>query len=280
MTQNSYFSLLSLLVLLCLALQNSFAQRIGMGARAVGMGNAAVNLPDSWAVFNNIGALAWANETTIMAAADNRFTVSGLNTVAAGAILPVIQEKTVVGVTFSHFGDQLFNEVNAGLGISQKLNNVSLGLKMNYVQMTMQGLTTKGVIAIEFGGRMQFTKHLFVAAHVYNLNQAQLSNYQNEKLPTIMKAGLSFLPIEKLILNVEVIKDIDFPANVRCGAEYKPLKKLAVRSGLSANPLVYSYGIGLELAAFHFDYALTTHTTLLPAHQLSIAYQLRKLRKK
>jgi hypothetical protein len=257
----------------------ALSQRIGMGARAVSMGNAAVSLSDSWAIFNNIGALAWSSETTLLTAVDNRFTVSGLNTVAAGFVMPIQKEKTLVGITFSHFGDNLFNEVNAGLGISHKIEKVSLGLKINYVQFSIQNLSTKSILALEFGGKMQFSKHLFVAAHIYNLNQAKIADFQDERLPTIMKAGLGFVPIEKLILNIEAIKDIDYPANMRCGAEYKPIPKLALRSGLSVNPLIYSYGLGLELAAFSFDYALTTHTALLPAHHLSVAYKLRNLKK-
>lgn len=258
----------------------ALSQRIGMGARAVSMGNAAVSLSDSWAIFNNIGALAWSADAALLTAADNRFTVSGLNTVAAGFVLPIQKEKTMLGITVSHFGDNLFNEVNAGLGISHKIEKVSLGLKINYVQFSIQNLSTKSVLALEFGGKMQFSKHLFVAAHIYNLNQAKIADFQDERLPTIMKAGLGFVPIEKLILNIEAIKDIDYPANVRCGAEYKPIPKLALRSGLSVNPLIYSYGLGLELAAFSFDYALTTHTTLLPAHHLSVAYKFRNLKKK
>jgi hypothetical protein len=253
------------------------AQRINMGARAVAMGGASVSLSDSWAIFNNIGALAWSDQTSLLAAADNRFTVAGLNTLTAGFVMPILKKNTLTGITFSHFGDNLFNEINAGLGISHKINAVSLGLKLNYVQFSLQGLGTKGVLAVEFGGKMQFTKHIFVAAHIYNLNQAQLTDFQQEKLPTIMKAGLGIVPIEKLLLNIEAVKDIDHPANIRCGAEYKPIKKFSLRSGLSVNPLVYSYGVGLEVAAFSFDYALNTHTALLPAHHLSISYQFRKL---
>lgn len=259
---------------------NVCGQRIGMGARAVAMANSAVSLQDGWAIFNNIGTLAWVEETQLLAAVDNRFTISGLNTVAAGAIQPLFKGKTVAGASISHFGDHLFNEVNLGLGLSHRIDKVSLGLKVNYVQFAMQGLQTKTAIAVEFGGLMQFTKHLFVAAHIYNLNQAQIASFKDERLPTIMKAGISYRPLDNITLNAEAVKDIDYPTNVRAGAEYKPISKLAVRGGFSVNPLIYNYGVGLEVAGFHFDYALSTHTTLLPAHHLSVAYRFRKLKPK
>jgi hypothetical protein len=255
------------------------AQRIGIGARSVGMGNTSVTLQDAWAVFNNIGALAWTKEMHLLTAVDNRFTISGFNTVAAGVVVPIITEKTVVGATISHFGDNLFNEVNLGLGISHKIDKVSLGFKTNYVQFATEGLTTKTAFTFEFGGLMQFTKNLFVAAHIYNFNQAQIANFKTEKLPTIMKAGLSYRPLETITLNTEIIKDIDYPTNFRSGGEYKPIKQLSLRGGLSLNPLIYSYGAGFELAGFHIDYSLNTHTTLLPAHHLSIAYHFRNLKK-
>jgi hypothetical protein len=256
-----------------------FAQRIGMGGRAVGMANSSVSLQDGWALFNNIGALAWTEETQLLTAVDNRFIISGLNTVAAGAIQPMFKGKTVAGLSISHFGDQLFNEVNLGLGVSHRIEKVSLGLKVNYVQFVMQGLQTKTALAIEFGGLMQFTKHLFVAAHIYNFNQAQIASFRDERLPTIMKAGISYRPLDNIILNAEAIKDIDYPTNVRMGAEYKPIKKLSLRGGFSVNPVIFNYGAGFEVAGFHFDYALSTHTVLLPAHHLSVAYRFRKLKK-
>jgi hypothetical protein len=257
----------------------SYAQRIGIGARAVGMGNVSVTLQDGWAVFNNIGALAWTNETSLLTAVDNRFTISGFNTLAAGAVLPILKEKTVLGATISRFGDNLFNEVNFGVGISHKIDKVSLGFKTNYVQFATEGLTTKTAFTFEFGGLMQFTKHIFVAAHIYNFNQAQIANFKDEKLPTIMKVGMSYRPLETIMLNMEVIKDIDYPTNFRAGGEYKPIKQLSLRAGLSLNPLIYNYGAGFEIAGFHIDYSLNTHTTLLPAHHLSIAYRFRKLKK-
>jgi hypothetical protein len=275
--KNSKFIYCSLLFILISNI--AFAQRINMGARAMGIGNTSTTLGDAWAVFNNIGALAWTEETYLLAAVDNKFTVSGLNTVAAGAVLPLWGNKTMLGSTISRFGDNLFNEVNFGIGISHKIEKVSLGIKANYVQFATEGLPTKTAFTFEFGGKMQFTKHLFVAAHIYNFNQAQIANFKNETLPIVMKAAISYRPLPTIILNFEGIKDIDYPSNFRAGAEYKPIKMLAMRAGISLNPLVYSYGTGVEIAGFTFDYALLTHTTLLPSHHLSIAYKFRKLRK-
>lgn len=273
------FSISIALVYLVISCNSLFAQRIGMGARAVAMGNASATLGDAWAVFNNIGTLSWTTEAHLLTAVDNRFSISGLNTLAAAAILPIMKDKTVVGATISRFGDNLFNEVNFGLGVSHKIEKVSLGLKANYVQFATEGLTTKTAFTFEFGGMMQFTKHLFVAAHIYNFNQAQIANFKAEKLPTIMKTGVSYRPLESITLNAEVIKDVDYPTNFRTGGEYKPIKQLSIRGGVSLNPLIYSYGAGFEVAGFCFDYSLNTHTTLLPAHHLSVAYRFRKLKK-
>jgi hypothetical protein len=256
----------------------SFAQRIGIGGRHLGVGGASVTLQDGWAVFNNIGALAWLNQPTVMTAYENRFAVAGLNTVAAGFAMPTLK-SSAWGTTITHFGDNLYNEVNLGVGASHKINTVSLGIKANYLQISMEGLGTRSVFAFEFGGLMQFTPTLFAAAHIYNFNQAQIANFQQEKLPTIMKAGLSYRPLKNLQVNGEVVKNIDFPATLRAGVEYKPIEKLAVRTGINTAPFTASFGVGLQLFALQVDYALQTHSVLLPAHQLSLVYLLKKKKK-
>ena len=252
-----------------------FAQQVGTGGRHLGMAGASATLQDSWAVFNNVGALAWIQQPSIMTTYENRFMVAGLNTVAAGFAMPVFQ-SSAWGTTVSHFGDHLYNEVNLGVGASHKINTVSLGIKANYLQISMEGLGTRSVFAFEFGGLMQFTPTLVAAAHIYNFNQAQIANFQQEKLPTIMKAGLSYRPLKNLQVNGEVVKNIDFPATLRAGVEYKPIDKLAVRTGINTAPFTASFGVGLQLFALQVDYALQTHSVLLPAHQLSLVYLLKK----
>ena len=269
-----------LLLLLFISNFRSHAQirTFGIG-RASGMGNAAATLNDQWAIFNNIGGLAWIEKTSAFTSFDNRFGMTGFNTVTAGIVMPT-KFGAAGGLTISQFGGDSYRETNFSVGISHKMSNVSIGLRANYFQLVIEGLGTRRMLAFEFGGLMKLTETLWLGAHIYNFNQAQVADFQDERLPVIMKAGLSYRPTEKLIMNLETEKDINFPQTIKVGLEYKILPSLALRTGISTKPFVSSYGFSFSFYAFEFLYSLNTHSQLAPSHHLALAYQFRKLKKK
>jgi hypothetical protein len=272
----SFIPVYAFIVLFCLPMPTwAQARLLGAGARAAGLANATVTTGDAWAVFNNVGALAWQREAALLFAYENRFSVAGLHTVQAAAVQPFRWGGTG-GVSLYRFGDALFSETMASVALGHHIGNYAVGLRINYVQLSLQGLGTRGRLALEFGGSAQLTPKLWLGAHIYNFNQARLADFQDERLPTLMKAGLSYRPEAKLVLNAEVAQDLGFPAQVRGGAEYQLLAKLAVRTGISSQPFTQSFGVGFGLWAWQVDYALVTHPQLQPSHHLSLAYRFRQ----
>jgi hypothetical protein len=251
---------------------------LGIGS-ATGLANAAVTLNDYWAIFNNIGGLAWIDKTFAMTSFDNRFSMIGFNTVSAG-IVGVNKWGIANGLTISQFGSEQYRETNLSLGASHKLGNVSIGLRANYFQMAIEGLGTRRKIILEFGGVMQLTSSLWLGAHIYNFNQARVADFQDERLPVVMKAGVSYRPTEKLMLNIETEKDIYFPQTFKAGLAYKILPPLTIRTGISTQPFISSYGVEFTYYAFGFLYTLNTHPQLLPSHHIGLTYQFRKIQKK
>jgi hypothetical protein len=209
-----------------------------------------------------------------MFACDNRFGIAGLQSMAAGAVLPLRYGN--FGLSVQKLGDALYSEQIAGLAFSHKISHVQLGIKANYVQIHVGDLGTKGALVMEFGGVATITPQLSFGAHVYNLNQAKLARYQDERIATLMKTGLSYKPISQLMLNLEAQKDMDFPAMVKAGVEYEIVKNFYLRSGISTKPYINYFGLGLHKKRFHFDYALRTHAALGLSHHLSVTLAFEK----
>ncbi|WP_448520650.1 hypothetical protein [Rhodoflexus sp.] len=247
----------------------------GIGARAAGMANAAVTLQDEWSAFNNIGGLAWHTQAALLSAYDNRFQAAGFHTVATGIAAPVYGGAWA-SATFSRFGDNLFNETIGSLGISHKIANYSLGARANYVQINIEGLGMRSLLAFEFGGLGQLTRQLWIGAHIFNFTQARLADFQDERLPTIMKAGLSYRPNEHLMINAEGEKDAEMPARVKVGVEYRIIEKMAIRTGIATQPNIGSFGFSLYLRQLEAGYAVATHPQLMPSHHVALRYHLTK----
>lgn len=245
-----------------------------VGGRASGMANTSVTLTDSWSLFNNPGGLAGIKQTHLMFCYDNRFGIGGLQSMAAGAAMPL--KHGSMGLSVQKLGDALYSEQMAGIAFSHKISHVQLGIKANYVQIHVSDLGTKGALLMEFGGVATITPVLFFGAHVYNFNQAKLASYQDERIPTVMKTGLSYRPTSQLMLNLEAQKDIDFPAMVKAGVEYQIVKHVYLRTGISTRPGISHFGMGLHKKKFLLDYALRTHTTLGLSHHLSVTVSFDK----
>lgn len=244
-----------------------------LGARAGGVANTSVTLADAWSLFNNVGALTGIEQSTIMATYQNRYRIAAFNTFGAGYVKPML--NGVAGISVFRFGDDLFNEQKLGLSFSNKFGVVSLGATINYLQINMEGLGTKGILIGDFGGLATITDQLVFGAHISNINQAQLSSFTGEKIPTIMRAGLSYRPIKGLMLNTEVEKNLDFDALFKIGLEYKIMDMITVRTGIITEPFESAYGIGFTPGKIIVDYAYRSNPDIGDIHELSVSYKIK-----
>lgn len=246
------------------------------GARTWGLGNASVTLADGWSLFNNPAGMSGIKQFHLMAAYDNKYGLEGMQTMSAGLIRPF--KYGHAGLSIHRFGDELYSEHLLGMAYSHKISRVQLGAKINYMQIHLTDIGSKSTFTLEFGGIAEITPQLVFGAHVYNINQARLADYQDERIPTVMKVGISYKAFNKLLLAIETEKDVDFPAVVKAGIEYEIIKNLHLRTGISSKPFVNYFGIGFSPKRLQFDYAVRSHPVLGLSHHLSLALRLEKKR--
>lgn len=244
------------------------------GARAVGLGNAAATLADGWSITNNVGGLGWLTRGTVGVYAENRFNVSGFRTGALAAALPLQGgQRGVAGVEAARFGDDIYSETRAGLGYAYRQGPFSIGLKADLLQYAWQGLASRRAILLSAGGVVRLLPKLWFGAAGYNLNQAKLSGVEtDERVPTQLKAGLSYRPSEKVLLNVETQKQIDQKNAIVGGAEYAFHRAVAVRAGFNSLTEAFAFGVSGRTRDFALDYALVTHPVLGLSHHVGLSY--------
>lgn len=242
----------------------------GIGARALGSSNASITFSDVWAVNNNIAGLAEFDKTEVGAGFNNRFGVGGFNTMSVVAAHKL--NIGTAGISLKRFGDNLYNESIIGVGAAHKLDFVSLGIKANILQVSIQELGTKTAIALEFGGLVHINDEITIGANIFNINQAKMADYNDERFSTVLKAGLTYHPTEKLFATIETEKDVEYKHTVKVGLEYFIIEKLAIRTGFSTLNQQASFGLGLELNKFNVDYALSYHNQLGISNGISLSY--------
>jgi hypothetical protein len=241
------------------------------GARAAGLANTSVTLPDIWALHNNIAGIAALTEPQAGLYASNRFGIRAFTTVDFHSVYPT-KKYGNYGLSISRFGDELYSQQHIGIGAAHKLGQFSLGAKADVWQVAVQGYGSKKAVTISVGGQAEIIPNLYFGVHAFNLNQARLSSFEDERLPTILKAGLSYRPYKKLLLATETEKHIDFDADFKAGIEYQIIEMLALRSGFSTLTSQLTFGAGVKARQLQVDYAFAS--AMLPgnSHHISLAY--------
>jgi hypothetical protein len=264
------------IILLCLNL-TVFSQTDNppMGARSAGLGNASTTLSDSWAFYNNISGTAGLKDIKAVCTFQNRFGIKALNTVAAAFIYPLKWGVPSIGVT--RFGDNHYHVQKVSAGFAHKIGHMSLGIKAGYLQVAIEELNTRRAFVLEFGGIAEISKQVIFGAHIYNINQASLlGGHGKEAVPVTMKAGLSYRPTDKLMVNVETQKDLRHKPSFKTGIEYSVVEKLCLRTGISTQGFNIFFGMGFHNESLAIDYAFSSHNQLGISNQLSLSYKFRK----
>ena len=245
---------------------------VPLGARAAALSNATVGISDAWSLHNNVAGIAGLEKTELGAFAENRF---GLKAFTSVALLGArkIGESGGIGAELYRFGDKLYNEQRLGIGYAHKIGQVRLGLKADLLQVHVEEFGSKRVVAFSFGGQSEVVPGLVVGAHIYNFNQARLAEFEDERVPTVMKAGLSYRPGKKVMLNAETEKDLERDADFKAGLEYQVIEKLALRTGFSTLKQAASFGVGFMARNFQIDYALSSQSRLGFSNHVSVGYK-------
>ena len=240
------------------------------GPRALGMGSASVTSKGDWSIFNNPAGLAQLNQSTALFAYQTIFDFSPFNTVSAGAVIPT--KIGTAGVGVYRFGDELFNSQMLSGMISHQVGIMSLGLRANYLQFNIEGFGRKAVLIADIGGIAVLSEDLTFGAQITNFTQSSISASEDERVPTIINIGLSYQPNEELRIAMEGEKDVDLTVDLKFGIEYKILEKITVRTGFALNSETHSFGAGIKLNYFLFDYGIKMSRYLGNNHNLGLIF--------
>lgn len=258
-----FYRTFGILLTFCMLASNAYAGNDGFtyGPRALGTGQISVLHSDVWSNFNNVGALGWLKQNSVGVSFENRYNQGAFNQMAFGAALPT-KKLGVVGVSASKFGGDIFNQTRAQVGWAKAFGIASIGLQAQWYQFNAVNFPTQSRLLINFGGLAQLTPKIQFGASISNIGQAKASEFQDEKVPTIVKGGISFLPSKKVKLMGEIQKDLDQKAVVKAGIEYELVEKVWLRTGFTSQTLMACGGIGVEWRNLQFNYAFSHHPQL------------------
>jgi hypothetical protein len=246
-----------------------------MGARSAAMGHASVTNIDVWAVHHNQAALGFLEKSAVAVSYESRFLTNNLSQKGAvGAIK--LKKFGTISLNVSQFGYSQYNDNKFGLGYAMKLaEEISIGAQVNYQYIAFGANDYDGlnVLTTEVGVLAKLTDKISLGAHIFNLNYAKVSDYDNEHIPMIIRLGAGFQFSKEFVGNAEVEKSLEQDANIKLGAEYTFFEKLAVRGGINTQPFSNSFGLGYKISGLSIDVAANYHSVLGYSPQASLQYR-------
>jgi hypothetical protein len=249
-----------------------------VGARSAGMAHASICVNDVWAVQQNQAALATLKNAEAGVFSQIVYPNSKVLMNAVAVASPF--KYGVISGTFTRLGfKNLYNESKYGLGYSRQFGKaISAGMQLNYLSTFIgdNNYGSRGTVAVEAGFIAEVIKNLRIGVHVYNPTRSKTAQYNNERVPTILKMGLQYTFSDKVFTSIEVEKDIANKPILKIGAEYRIVKEVYLRGGLSNNPSLNAAGFGIEIKKFNLDFAAAFHPQMGVSPQIGLRYRFEK----
>ncbi len=271
------------LLLIIVSFTQTFKAQVAndvIGASSTGMGGYTATLSDVWSTNNNQAGLGFMTDITGGIFYENRFLLKETSYRAGAFVLPV--KTGAFGLSVASFGYSAYSETKAGLSYGQRFGDrFSVGVQLNYLNTKLnQDYGSRNTVTGAVGIISKLSDELSIGVHVYNPTRSKLAEYDNERIPTIMKLGLDYRFSEKVMIGVETEKDMNYDASVKAGIEYHITEIFYLRGGISTNPTLSSFGFGLQMKNFKMDISSSFHQTLGMTPGISLIYQKKKASKK
>ena len=197
-----------------------------VGSKTNSIGNCSVALSEFWSCHNNPAGFADYNNIAVGLSYENRFLLKELAYKNIGVIIPF--NIGVIGITASQFGYNRYNENLIGLGLSRSFGpNLKIGLKLDYIFLKHSIDYAKiQTVTFELGIQYHINKSLCLGAYIFNPINVKLKTFNKERIPIIMRIGLSYFVKEDFLITAEIEENFENNFSYRFGLEYEIYKKL------------------------------------------------------
>ena len=245
------------------------AQLAEGGARHLALGRAGVAL----------GAQAWGavNPATWATVGDRRVAlegsqISGLSDLRLGAASAASPTPLgTVALSGRTFGGGARRETRVVVGVARPLalsgsRTLDAGLAVGVESASTDGFGSVSTLLLDAGVQGDLLPALrlgLAARNLLGIGRSQEADLKRSisTVPTLA-AGLAYTPSDRAVLVLDALHDLDRGLSVRGGVEVLPVDALALRVGVSTEPVRLTAGLGVLAGPLRVDVSAEQHETL------------------
>ena len=251
-----------------------------VGSRTAALGRCSVALSDFWSIHNNPAGVALWKDFSAGIAYENRFLMKELGYKNAAVVLPI--NIGSFGLSVSQFGYDKYNENKIGIAYARSFGpHLRMGIQLDYLLFKFTGdYTRRSTATFELGIQSNITDDLCVGVYLFNSIKVKIKSLNNERVPIIMRLGLSYNLTKDFIATCELEEDFEKNYQAGLGLEYKAVKNFFIRTGIRTYPNVYCLGIGYSYRWITLDVAAEIHQILGVSFQSSLIFRIKEKQRK
>jgi len=253
--------LLLFLLFIAVPLKSQVFMQTVDNAAALSLGGAVIAYPGTSAGLNNEGAVGLPERFGISASSAIPFGIPGWQTAQLQGFIKA-GKFNGLGIDLNHSGISTYNEQQFRLLYGRKLSSkFFLGGGLSLLRVNAQEYGSLNYATFSVSVLANPLPNLWVGAKIYNPVQQKVATHL---LPTILRIGAAWKPTQLFVLLAEVEKDLERPYQIKAGAEYRPVPRLTIRTGMRAGAVGrVAVGAGLQIAkGLHIDMGSEWHPTL------------------
>lgn len=251
-----------------------------MGANTISLGRAFTGVRGNlWALSYNPAGITGLKNTEVGFFAEQRFAMKELTYGGVAFAMP-FKDKHYIGAEMGSFGYSNYKENKFSFTYATTiLNFLNIGTKLNVANVNIPGQGSGTPFWLDIGMNVAVMKGLTFGVSGFNVNQAKLkTQYERENMPTVLTAGVSYLPSDKLMIVADVQKSSTLDGvSLRGGIQYAIAKGFTARAGATSKPTSLNFGAGWQWKQkITIDVAASVHETLGFTPSFSLSWKFGK----
>jgi len=262
-------------ILFCQSLQSQISTIIP-SSNAIALTSVADSY--NWTSFNNPAMLGYVVLPEFALQFENRYLLSELSTKSIQFAFP--SNLVNAGISFSHFGYSLYNEMLIGLGLARNFSDrFAMGVQFNYYTAFFSSSNSyRGALFPQIGLSVHLSSDFSIGFNTFNPFQTNIkTEYVIKVIPSIFSLGTEYFFSKELVWRTQFDKEVSSNYRFAMGIEYQMLQSIIVKTGAyGSSYLVPCLGVGFKTGAFILDLNCEMHPLLGLNTLAAIKYRFRK----
>jgi len=159
------------------------------------------------------------------------------------------------------------------LGYSLNLYSLDYGLSVGYEDHGIDPGSGQAV-GVNLAAQAVLRGRTRVGFYSMNINNTNIGK-DDEQLRRRVGVGVNYQPYRGVETALDISGELGEQIQYRGGIDFQVVDFLWLRTGIRTEPNIYSFGAGIRLKGFMFDYGFSTGGGVLDdTHQVAIGYRL------